>query len=372
MSILPTQFQRSQVLAALDRRVQQATGAVLRSRFVASACAPHDVDDYVRVIHPFWSVRQVVARVLEVRHEGSQAVALRLRPNANWAGHLPGQYVGFTVPIAGVHLRRCFTIASAPHEDDLLVAIRRRAGALVGEWAATQAQQGQLVTLSQALGDFVLPDPVPPRLLFVCGGIGVTPIRAFLRHLLDNGLGGRLACMYFTGQVGAFDEELAGLAAEHERFDYVSIPPGQAALDLPLLQKLVPDFLDCPAFVCGPERLERAAAELFPQERFHTERFVDAGRFDGQLAGDANRCTLTFAQSGKQTETTGAQNLLEAAERAGLHPAHGCRMGICRTCTCRKRSGVVRNLQTGECSAEGEEEIRLCVSAPCTDVTLEL
>jgi len=47
-------------------------------------------------------------------------------------------------------------------------------------------------------------------------------------------------------------------------------------------------------------------------------------------------------------------------------------MGICRSCTCRKQSGAVKNLLTGEITAEPDEDIRLCISAPVSDVTLDL
>jgi hypothetical protein len=47
-------------------------------------------------------------------------------------------------------------------------------------------------------------------------------------------------------------------------------------------------------------------------------------------------------------------------------------MGICHTCTCRKRAGAVRNLQTGEVSAEPDEDIQLCISAPAGDVALDI
>ena len=47
-------------------------------------------------------------------------------------------------------------------------------------------------------------------------------------------------------------------------------------------------------------------------------------------------------------------------------------MGICHSCTCRKQSGAVKNLLTGEIGAEPDEDIRLCISVPISDVTLDL
>ncbi|MGB5695427.1 MAG: 2Fe-2S iron-sulfur cluster-binding protein, partial [Polyangiales bacterium] len=68
----------------------------------------------------------------------------------------------------------------------------------------------------------------------------------------------------------------------------------------------------------------------------------------------------------------GQGSLLEQLERAGERPAHGCRIGICRTCKCRKQSGTVQNLVTGEVSSEPDQEIQLCISVPRSDLELDL
>ena len=49
-----------------------------------------------------------------------------------------------------------------------------------------------------------------------------------------------------------------------------------------------------------------------------------------------------------------------------------CRMGICGTCTTRKRTGSVRNILTGAISSASDERVRLCVSVPIGDVALDL
>jgi hypothetical protein len=47
-------------------------------------------------------------------------------------------------------------------------------------------------------------------------------------------------------------------------------------------------------------------------------------------------------------------------------------MGICHTCTCRKTAGHVLDLRTGEVLGDDQLDIRICVSAPVGDVTLDL
>ena len=81
---------------------------------------------------------------------------------------------------------------------------------------------------------------------------------------------------------------------------------------------------------------------------------------------------VAFANSGKTFTTHGTDPLLVQAERAGLSPKHGCRIGICRSCQCLKTSGTVENLQTGEVSSAPNELIRLCISTARSDVSIAL
>ncbi|MEG2300081.1 MAG: ferredoxin reductase, partial [Acinetobacter sp.] len=64
--------------------------------------------------------------------------------------------------------------------------------------------------------------------------------------------------------------------------------------------------------------------------------------------------------------------LLDSAEQAGLRPAHGCRMGICNTCSCTKVQGVVRNLLTGELDQNNNTQIKLCISQAVSPVVINL
>jgi stearoyl-CoA 9-desaturase NADPH oxidoreductase len=47
-------------------------------------------------------------------------------------------------------------------------------------------------------------------------------------------------------------------------------------------------------------------------------------------------------------------------------------MGICKTCTTRKVTGVTQSLTTGEVSVDDDEDIQICVSVALGDVELDL
>jgi len=82
--------------------------------------------------------------------------------------------------------------------------------------------------------------------------------------------------------------------------------------------------------------------------------------------------SLTLARSGRQLSVPRGRSLLESLEAHGIKPRHGCRMGICNTCSCDRVSGATRHLRTGDLQSESAQPVRICVSAPTTDLTLDL
>ena len=84
------------------------------------------------------------------------------------------------------------------------------------------------------------------------------------------------------------------------------------------------------------------------------------------MKSESTACTVLRSQQEFQAES----NLLESAEQAGLRPAHGCRMGICNTCSCTKVSGSVKNMLTGEIDHGNNTPIKLCISQAVSPVVI--
>jgi ferredoxin len=51
---------------------------------------------------------------------------------------------------------------------------------------------------------------------------------------------------------------------------------------------------------------------------------------------------------------------------------YGCRIGICHTCTVVMASGRIKDLRNGEEHADANEAVQTCVTAACSDVTLNI
>ena len=75
---------------------------------------------------------------------------------------------------------RTFTLASAPHDADLMIAVRLRTSAF--KRTLQTAPVGTVCRIGEAGGELVLhKDPSRPA-VFLAGGIGVTPFLSILRH----------------------------------------------------------------------------------------------------------------------------------------------------------------------------------------------
>ncbi|HEX7479447.1 MAG TPA: ferredoxin reductase [Polyangiales bacterium] len=368
-------------LAALRR----PAGALLRTRLVASLTAPRGVDHYVQLLAPTWSSSQIRARIVSVDRETEDTVSLRLTPNDNWLGFQAGQHLHLSVTIDGVRHTRTFSISSAPCEGSpLRLTIRAFPGGRVSNWALRDARVGDVVELSAAQGQFVWRGPASTDLLFVSGGSGLTPIRSLVQQLLHDGHAGQLTCLHYARGEVLFHSELDALGRAFRNFRFVprlraglTAPAAAAArFSLDELSAVHPAWQQSEVFVCGPSSLEHSVRDAWataaPATQLHSEHFRQvASGLAASGADAAARYQLVFEKSRAAISGHGAASLLEQAEAAGLRPAYGCRMGICHTCKCRKRSGVVRNLITGQVSDAAEGSIQLCVNAPLSDLTLD-
>lgn len=330
------------------------------TRLLAALAYPRALDDYLELALPLHSTREIRARVLAVRRETHDVSTLVLRPSARLRPHRAGQHVALGAVVDGVRRTRVFSIASGePRGERLEITVKARAGGAVTPRLVRGELGSPIVTLSQPAGDFVLPDAVPERVLLLGAGSGITPVMSMLRTLRARGHGGDLVFVHFarSERDAIFASELARLGAR-----VCTEARGAEALE-----SLVPDFDAYETWACGPapflEGVTRAFAARGAASRVRVERFSPSRA----AAGEGE---VRFARS--ERGARGRGTLLALAEGAGLSPPSGCRMGICRTCVCRKVSGKTRDLRTGEIETDDDVDVALCVSEAVGPVVLDL
>lgn len=334
-------------------------------------------DDYLRLINPLWSSRELRGRVEKVVPETDDAATLVIRPGWGWHyDHKPGQYVGIGVQVDGKFQWRSYSVSSAPKRSGRTIAITVRAmpEGLMSAHLVKGLEPGTIVRLALPEGDFVLPDPPPEKLLFLVGGSGVTPVMAMLRTLDRRGSMPDVVLHYSspTEERMIFKSEIDELEEKHERLAVHRLyTDTDGMLELADLDDLCPDWRDRETYACGPGPMLDAITEHFEttglEDQLHLERFsLDLGG-DGGEGG-----TITFRNSGKTIETDGATTVLEAGEEAGIGMPFGCRMGICHTCTLTLVSGKVRDLRNGDEFGQPNEPVQTCITAAVGDCTLDI
>jgi ferredoxin-NADP reductase len=338
---------------------------------------PLHPDDYLSLVNPLWSSRELRGRIEEVVPETDDAATLVIRPGWGFRfDYEAGQYVGIGVQVDGRYHWRSYSLSSPPVQDRRLITITVRAmpEGFLSDHLVRELAPGAIVRLAAPTGDFVLPNPPPPKMLFLAGGSGITPVMAMLRTLDRRGSMPDVVVHYSspTEERMIFKQEIDELEEKHDRLTVHRLyTDTDGMLELADLDDLCPDWRERETYACGPGPMLDAITEHF--ETTGLEEHLHLERFSLELGGDGGEGgTITFRNSGKTVEADGATTVLEAGEEAGIGMPYGCRMGICHTCTLTLVSGKVRDLRNGDEFGQPNEPVQTCITAAVGDCTLDI
>jgi CDP-4-dehydro-6-deoxyglucose reductase len=186
----------------------------------------------------------------------------------------PGQYLDILLERGG---RRSFSIASPPHDSELLeLHVRRVAVGKFTEGLFNTLPVGALLRLEGPLGQFVYRENQKRPLLMIAGGTGFAPLKSMLRHILEGGLEDPIHLYWGARQTQDLYEEALVLewvrrypqlrftavlseatrvAATHQRLGWVH----EAVL------ADYPDLAQFDVYAAGPPALIEAIRDSFPQ-----------------------------------------------------------------------------------------------------------
>jgi ferredoxin-NADP reductase len=168
---------------------------------------------------------------------------------------------------------RSFSIASAPHETELVIATRMRDTAFKRVLKAMPA--GGRVRLRGPAGAFTLDGADARPAVFLAGGIGITPFVSMSRHAAHDRLTRELWLFYSNRRPedAAFLEELAALPRRNPRYRFVGTMAEMAKssrpwsgetgfLDRAMLERHLKDLAASVYYVAGPPGLVEAMRKM--------------------------------------------------------------------------------------------------------------
>jgi ferredoxin-NADP reductase len=179
----------------------------------------------------------------------------------------PGQFANFTldsvITTDAGGITRSLSIASAPHEKDLMVAMRMRETAF--KRIANALPIGAPFLLEGPYGNLILHRDIARPAVFLAGGIGITPFRSMLRHSTEVGSAHNIFLFYSVRRLeeAAFLNELRAIQERNRRFKFIPTithPDGlphhwrgeHGRIIESMLTKWLPDFQVPIFYIAGP------------------------------------------------------------------------------------------------------------------------
>ena len=201
------------------------------------------------------------------------------------------QFLFVTIKIDGREAVHHFSLSSSPTETDDkgYIEFTKRITNSEYSQALDAIQPGAWARLRGAKGDFILPYR-QQNLAFLCGGIGITPIRSMLRYIADKKLQYDvvLICGSNILENTPFRDELDEMAAAHDniRVEYVlcspDIPPHwegkRGFITREVVIELIPEHASRLYYLSGPLRMvqsleEQLAQANIPQKQIKRDYF---------------------------------------------------------------------------------------------------
>ena len=337
-------------------------------RFAELLATPLLPADYLDLINPMRAGADLRGRVIDVVRESRWATTVTIQPGKSWRGHRPGQYTRIGIDVNGVRHWRAYSITSRVGEI-ITISARAITDGIVSNHLLNRLRPGTMLMLDQATGEFTLPEVLPPKVLFVTAGSGITPTIGMLRNQMDELTDVVVVHSAPDADQMMFGDELDRLHSSGRISLIKRFTRSQGILPIDRIGEVVPDWRERETWACGPTGLLDDAEAHWQQaglsDQLHTERF----RPRIVAAGEGGE--VSFTRSEVTLDAPAGVPLLDVGEAAGVLMPSGCRMGICFNCVVPLAEGSVRDLRTGELTTVDPEDphlIQTCVSAaagPC-------
>ncbi len=178
----------------------------------------------------------------------------------------PGQYMEWTLGHRypdNRGNRRYFTIASAPTESDVHLGVKFYPQASTFKRALASMKAGDKISASHIAGGFTLPRDQKKKLVFIAGGIGVTPFRSMVHSLLDRGEP-RPIIMLYANRTAAdvaykdiFDRAAKeiGLKTVYVLTDDSAPGMYNGTISVDVIRREIPDYRERMFYISGPHAM---------------------------------------------------------------------------------------------------------------------
>jgi ferredoxin-NADP reductase/Na+-translocating ferredoxin:NAD+ oxidoreductase RnfD subunit len=191
-----------------------------------------------------------------------------------------GQYMEWTLQHPQTDSRgnrRYFTVSSSPTENTLRLGIKfNNPGSSFKKYMLSMSDKAPIIA-AQLSGDFTLPDDAAKKLVFLGGGIGITPFRSMIKYLVDTNQKRDIVLFYSNKDVSeivykdVFDdaEKKLGIKTVYTLTDKEHIPSNWKGnvgrVDEKMITQMLPDYKERIYYISGPHAMVTGYETLLQQ-----------------------------------------------------------------------------------------------------------
>jgi len=342
-------------------------------------------------------------KVKEVKKETKDTISILLEVPSELKitfQYSAGQYLTIKKIINGTELRRSYSICSAPHENELRVAVKKIKDGQMSGFLNDSLKEGEELEVMAPAGNFTA-NIIEGKQLHVAfaAGSGITPIISIAKEILKKEAKSEFHLYYGNKNIDSiiFKKELDSLEAEYKKifgkrfrvYHYLSqdnasdnFYGGRITEDV--LREAIRKHLRADYFyLCGPEQLILSARDILiskaiEERQIHFELFTTSelskaisnsgsSEVSKGLSGKAKVKVILDGQE-SEFEMDPKDSVLHAAIDQGLDVPYACQGGTCCTCQALLVEGNVKMDLNMVLSEEEIEKgfVLTCQSHPTT------
>lgn len=296
-------YKRLSVRYEVFKRIHQANFVVLPLAFVHSMWILAPTLTSVRWMRYYWwaligiwalvvfyriglwfYVRSRPYRIAEVRKENHDITSLFF--DGPQIQYRPGQFMLVNVTINGrVSQAHPYTLSSSPTQEQPRISAKA-----IGDFSASlaDAEEGASAFISAPFGEFTFLNHNPKSIVYLAGGIGITPFMSHLRYMRDKKLSIPVTLIWCNKSAKdiAFATELEELGKSLESFAVIHVmsadPEWQGEtgfLTRDIVERRCSIDEETHVYLCGPPPMMSSASQILaqmgvPRRRVHQERFA--------------------------------------------------------------------------------------------------
>ena len=226
-------------------------------------------------------------KVIESVYVTSDVLSIRFeRPNG--FDFIPGQFMFLTIHNEGKKLVKHFTISSCPSEKGFIEITKRLTGHEFSN-ALANLNINEIVEIDAPYGKFIFNGEYK-KVLFLTGGIGITPIRSIICYCLENEVASDLILVYsfrdednipFKEELDLYDKMAPNLKVIYTLTEPSAEWRGYTGrITADMVRELVPDYNNRFTYISGSPNMVEALLHILleelkiPPEQIKKEQFL--------------------------------------------------------------------------------------------------